>query len=89
MLVVSEGHSPRRFFALFDKKLHNDGMDDCPYLVFTFCHGYRTADMHEDQIMDVVEVLLKYNFDICQCSFLLINFRLRAKVPNDNQLGSV
>jgi hypothetical protein len=47
------------FFVVLDKKLHNDGSDDCPYLVFAFSRDYKARKMTEGGVIDVVDVIYR------------------------------
>ena len=45
------------FFCVFDHNLYNDGIDNCPYLIFHFCHPYMVEDCSEDNFLSVAEVI--------------------------------
>ncbi|KAF8556085.1 hypothetical protein OG21DRAFT_1506862 [Imleria badia] len=61
-----EGGS-KRLFCVFDRNQHNNGTDDCPYLILGFSHDYHLDNMTEENIMDVA-----YAIDM-----------LQKKVPQD------
>ena len=54
--VVQKGHCVR-FFCVFDHSLHNNGTDNCPYLIFRFCHPYMVEDCSEDDLLSVADVI--------------------------------
>jgi hypothetical protein len=45
------------FLVVLNKNLHNDGSDECPYLIFTFSHDYRVCRMTEDNVLQVADVI--------------------------------
>ncbi|KAF8131101.1 hypothetical protein EV363DRAFT_1398912 [Boletus edulis] len=45
------------FLVVLDKKLHNDGTNNCPYLIFAFCHAYNLQNMMEDNVLDVADII--------------------------------
>ena len=49
-----------RFLCVFDHALHNNGRDDCPYLIFWLSHPYAVEDCSEDDLLCVADVIQTY-----------------------------
>ncbi|KAF8439780.1 hypothetical protein L210DRAFT_934223 [Boletus edulis BED1] len=46
-----------RFICIYNKKKHNNGTNECPYLIFGSCHGYKVKNMSEEHVLDIAEVV--------------------------------
>jgi hypothetical protein len=45
------------FLVVLNKNLHNNGSDECPYLIFAFSHNYRVCKMTEEDVLQVADVI--------------------------------
>ena len=57
--VIQKGRCVR-FLCIFDHALHNDGTDNCPYLIFCLCHVYAVENCMEDDVLSIAELIHKY-----------------------------
>jgi len=60
VIELKESVTLKHFFAVFDGMMHNDGTNNCPYLIFAFCHDYMVCNMTEEDIIDVAQVIQMY-----------------------------
>ena len=49
-----------RFLCIFNHALHNNGTDNCPYLIFCLCHVYAVENCMEDDVLSIAELIHKY-----------------------------